>query len=528
MKIVNTMEMKEIEELAYRGGMTDQLIIENVGIRGADFIENKILKNREVGEIVVLVGRGNNGADGLAIARHLVHRGHHARAFMLFPESDCKGDLLTQLKMSKSFGVKVSETFDVEELSSYLTQAQSESLVIDAILGTGVRLPLSNFLFDVITLVNQYASITVAIDSPSGLHGDSGAISSIAIDADYTLAIGLPKIGYYIAQGPVHCGEIEVIDAGIPHELFNKGDKHLLDLPLIKSMWQKRDPFAHKNSYGHLLVIGGSEGLIGAPIMAAHSAAKVGTGLVTVATWHSQYVELSARVNPEVMTAVIPERDEKIESVLSNLDRFQAIVIGPGLGRAPKAREALLKILNFYSGPLIIDADAINAINLKEDLSLLQMRKSPTILTPHIGEFARLLDLTTNDILTSPVTYLKNFVEQTGCALVLKSSCTLIGTPLSDLYVNYYPNDGLAKGGTGDTLAGIIGGMIATAFVSEKKSRGTNEHRPVYDALSVSVGIHSLAGLLAAKKVGVRSMSASDITNHLGEIFLKLDERDTL
>ena len=523
MRVVNLKEMKKIEKTAIEQyGFEEQLIIENVGLKGADVVEDAFLKQKSYGEIVVLVGRGNNGADGLAIARHLKNRGYSIRAFRFFPEESATNELKKQQSMAKAYGVKISDVKELEQINAYFTQTQDEYLVIDAVLGTGCRLPLSSYLSDIFSVVNTYASVIIAVDIPSGIVGDTGEMSNITLNADCTLAIGLPKTGHYMAAGIRHCGEIKVLDVGFPQKLMEGGEKHLLTPDSLMNLFVERDKFAHKKNFGHALVIGGSQGLTGALLMASTAALKTGTGLVTAVTWKESYVDLTSRIMPEIMTGLIPTKDDDVESILRYLQKYDAIVLGPGLGQGETARQVVLSVLNNYSGPIVVDADAINVLSLKKDKDVFARRKGLTILTPHMMEFVRFIDASMEDVLMRPMDFLKNLIDQTNSCIILKGPCTYLGFPDGQIFINYYPNDGMASGGTGDVLAGILGGLLAQNFPEKKQSGHFAENSAYYRGLCLGLMAHTLAGKHAAKNLGVRAMTAGSLIDHLSHAFLEM------
>lgn len=526
MRIVDIQEMKQIEMESFEKFHFDEtLIIENVGIKSADFIHNHVIGEDSFSEIVALIGPGNNGSDALAIARHLKNLGHVVRAFDLFPGEKKGSEIEKQMRLAQSFGVKISKITDVEQLESYFMQTQSSYLVIDGILGTGVRLPLSNYLFDIINVVNQRSSITVAVDIPTGITGDHGMKSGNAIEAQYTLAIGFPKLGHFTGVGPQFCGEIITIDAGFPGDFQSKGDKFLLTEDGVVNVYQSRDKFAHKNSFGHCLVVGGSKGLTGALMMAGRAALKVGTGLVTTSTWEENYYELSTRSVPEVMTGVIPVEEEGEEEIIRKFGRYDSMVIGPGLGRSQQSRTTVLKALLHFQGPMVVDADALRVATLSELKEVIVPRRAATVLTPHAGEFAHLLGVSIQEVLDRPVEYLKKAVDELNCCVVLKGPVTLIAFPNGELAINYFPNDGMASGGSGDVLAGIIGGLLAQTADDPKESGLFAKKGKNYESILLAVMAHTLAGKNAAQKEGVRAMTAVSIIEHLKDAFFELDQQ---
>lgn len=526
MRIVNTKEMKELETLAEQEfGLTERLIIENVGLHGAEFLFEKYLNDTHYGELVFFIGKGNNGADGLAIARHLRRFGYAVRAFLLFPKEELSQELTHQLLMAEAYGVKISKVKTHEEIEGYFSQTQSEYFVVDAIFGTGVRLPLANLIFNVIRSIEKFSTITVSVDIPTGVCGDTGRMEGNAISADTTLSIGIPKIGYYIGDGPEHTGSLKVIDAGFPNELLKVGNKTLLTSSFVAHLARKRDQFAHKNVFGHTVLIGGSTGLTGALVLASNAALRVGSGLITSITWQKNYSELVAQKLPEIITGYIPEDDEVLKNRLDYLERANALVIGPGLGRKDESRAAVLKVLENYSGPIVIDADAINVLSLKDDKELLNGRKAPTIFTPHLGEFSRFMGADKNKAQEDILSYLKSFIEETNCSVVLKGACSYVGFPNNKLFINYKPNSGMATGGSGDVLAGLIGGLFAQIPYDPETSDPLSELEKFYSATCLGVVLHSKAGEFAANHLGERAMVASSITDYLTEAFFEIDKK---
>ncbi len=290
MRIVSAQEMRKIEDRAFNEfGINERLIIENVGIRGADLLYEKYFKNKSWGEVIVLVGPGNNGADGLAIARHLRRYSFPVRAFLFFPPEECNEELKFQVRLAKNYGVKMNEIKSCDHLASYFTQGLSEFFVIDAIFGTGVRFPLSNFILDVIGLTNQYATKCISVDVPSGVDSDTGDVGPTAIKAHLTLAVALPKIGHYAGMGAEYRGQLEILEVGFPAVTLKGGPVSLLSLESARNMNRRRDKYAHKGLFGHVLIIGGSPGMTGALILASTAALKSGAGLVTAATWDQNY-----------------------------------------------------------------------------------------------------------------------------------------------------------------------------------------------------------------------------------------------
>lgn len=526
MRIVTHAEMTELERIAQtKYHFPEKLIIENVAQLSASAIVNKLGPEIKMGELIFLIGKGFNGGTGLAIARHLSSMGHESMAFLLFDEKDCSQEVKDQLRIAKAYGVRTASIDEIASLEGYFQQNSSPKIIVDAIFGTGVRLPLSQFLYDVINLVNQEKAYTISLDMPTGVAGDSGLIQGNAISADLTLAVGLPKLGYYQADGARLVGEVEVIPSGLPKQVISQnGDKFLIDKDLKDELPPARNKFGDKKLFGHTLVIGGSHGLTGALVMCSSAALKVGAGLVTASTWEPQYHEFISRLIPEVMTGFVPNDQAKWGKLIKDLTKYDSIVIGPGLGRSLRSRALVLEILNNFSGPVVLDADAINVLSIKDDAEVFRVRNAPTLLTPHFGEFARFANLSLEDVQKEPFFHLKEVIERINCSVILKGPCTYLGFPNGKTFFNFSPNDGMATGGVGDVLAGILGGLIGQEANLKKRDSLYNIYENLNRTILMGVLIHTWSGKFAADKLGVRPMSATSLIEAFPEAFKALDE----
>ena len=527
MRIVTQAEMKELEKVAQtKYHFPEKLIIENVALLGAKAIVDKLGPEIHMGELIFMIGKGFNGGTGLAIARHLASMGLEPMAFLLFEEKDCSQEVKDQLKIAKSYGVRTATIDEVASLESYFQQNSEPKIIIDAIFGTGVRLPLSHFLYEVINLINQEKAYTISLDIPTGVEGDTGHIQGNAIQADLTLAVGLPKLGYFQADGARLVGEVEVIPSGLPKQIIEQnGDKFLIDKDLKNDLPpQRSNKFGDKKLFGHTLVIGGSHGLTGALVMSSTAALKVGAGLVTASTWEPQYQEFISRLIPEVMTGFVPLDQAKWGKLIKDLNKYDSIVIGPGLARSLRSRALVLEILNNFSGPVVLDADAINVLNIKDDAEVFRMRNAPTLMTPHFGEFSRFTGIPLEEVQKEPYFHLKETIERINCSVILKGPCTYLGFPNGKTFFNFSPNDGMATGGVGDVLAGILGGLIGQEANLKKRDSLYNIYENLNRTILLGVLIHTWAGKFAAEKVGVRPMSATSLIEAFPEAFKALDE----
>ena len=525
MRIVTQLEMKKIEEAAgSKYQFNEHLIVEHVGVLGAQIVEERIVALGAEVDVIVLIGKGNNGADGLAMARNLARPERTVRAFVLFDEKELSPENRTQLTMARGYGVKVDFLHDMDGVETFFAQNALPKFVIDAIFGTGVRLPLSNFIHEVIHFINQNANYTVSIDVPSGIDGDTGLIQGNAIKADLTLTVGFPKVGHFTADGAVLSGDVSVLEVGFPPILVHEGgDKFLLTRENVPYN-NTRSKFGDKKIFGHTLVIGGSHGFSGAPIMASRASLRAGSGLVTLCTWENQYQETAARLGPEIMTGFVPNDQTKWGKLLQGLDKYDSLVIGPGLGKSARARRLVLEILNNFAGPLVLDADAINALSLKHDSQVFTIRHAPTIMTPHFGEFARFCDLSVEAVQRNPVGLLKDAIERINCAVLLKGPCTFAGLADGRTYFNFSPNDGMATGGVGDVLAGILGGLLAQdPELKRKRDSLSQRYGHTHNSALLALYVHTLAGRIASEKFGVRAMTALSLIDTMSEAFAQLD-----
>lgn len=526
MRIVTPNEMQVIEQKTFdEFKINETQIIENVGLEAAFWFKEKFLKNPEkVIPFVFLLGKGNNGADGLAIARHLMNKFPEqvqVIAFSLYPLTETSVEFKKQLATAEAFGLRVAQIQSVDDISAYLFHVIGEPVIVDALFGSGIRLPLANNVYDVIRFVNENAKIVVSIDIATGVEGESGKTAGSAIFATYTLSIGAAKLGCFIADGVSHSGEIHLIEAGFPQKLFLEGDKfHIDHKPFIQDFLY-RSKYAHKNANGHTLVIGGSTGLTGALILASQAALKVGSGLVTAATWENNHLEYLVRQIPEIMSTIIPNDDSSWSALADKISRYDAIVIGPGLSLDDRVKTLLRIILTKYKGPLVIDADAIKKLDYFEDANLISNRYAPTIITPHLGEFADLLKKPKEQIYKDCIANLREVVHKTGSIVVLKGPCTTIALPNGKIFFNFSPNEAMATGGTGDVLAGIIGGLLAQVYAKNRGNTDTVIIGPdIADQIVLmAVAIHTEAGKIAKKNFGARSMNASHLMDHFTAAF---------
>lgn len=511
MRIVTSQEMRLIDEKAIHDfGIPSIVLMENAGARSAELIADRYEELGYESEILVFAGKGKNGGDALVVARHLISMGKKIRLFLLHDADSymevarCNLDILLKEKVRPVFMENISP------LEEFLSSGPGPYLAVDGLLGIGFKGPLAGLYADVVDCINNGVDYCVSLDVPTGVDGTTGAVVGQCVHSDLTLAFGFAKLGHYIAPGALHRGELQVIDISLPPKFRKEGSVFAIYEETVAPLLQRRDRYGHKNSFGHCLLIGGSQGQLGAISMASRAALRMGTGLVSAATWPECWETLMGKIADEIMTMAIETEAKKLQAQRQRFqEEYSSVVLGPGLDTGERAERLLQEMVLYYHGPLVIDADGINLLADVRLRDLLLRRTGPTVLTPHIGEMARMMGAEKDDVLQDPMGFVRRAVEATNAIVLLKGATTFIGVGENQIYLNDYPNDGMATAGSGDVLAGMIGGLLGQGMKAE-------------EAVSLAVFLHSLSGDFAAHKLGHRAMSASDIINNIGESFLHL------
>jgi hydroxyethylthiazole kinase-like uncharacterized protein yjeF len=491
----------------------DRIAIEDFDILGYTLMHRAALfsyqklkeKWPEANSITVICGGGNNAGDGYVLAGLAKEDGKKVSVFHLSEPSTLKGDAATAYKYLQASGI---------ESIKYVGQDISKSdVIVDALFGTGLSRDVEGEYYNVIDTINSSSVPVMAIDIPSGLNADNGNIMNIAIHAQLTATfIGLKK-GMFTNDGLQCSGEIKFNDLDVPQEVYSKLDTgsetiqktiQRLELDDLKPILKPRQKNAHKGQFGHVLVVGGDEGYLGAARMAAEAAARVGAGLVSIATRKSHASLLSA-VRPEIMSHGV----ETVEELLPLIQKANVIAIGPGLGQSEWAKSLLARVLE-SNLPLVIDADALNLLanDFDDELSgefSEQDQFSPNwVITPHPGEAARLLNTDSKTIQADRFKAANSLHEKIPGPVILKGSGSLIADNEGNLFISDKGNPGMSSGGMGDVLSGVIAGLIAQGI-------------DVNNATKLGVCIHANAGDLAAK-AGERGLMAMDLMPHLRNI----------
>ena len=481
-------------------------LMENAGTAVAKFVIGKFRKLRRV---TVICGKGNNGGDGFVAARKFGDNGIRATVVLLADPAAVTGDAKVMLEKMQFQPIVVQSAEELE--SNAMTEALKADVIIDAILGTGFRPPVTGLYAGAIALVNRSRKPVIAVDIPSGADADAfTAEDSLRARADHIVTFTAPRIAHAFA--PLAKGETFVAPIGSPDEAIDSQlDLHIITPREFAPLISGRDVESHKGTYGHALVIGGSIGKAGAAAMAGISALRSGAGLVTIATPRS-VLSTVAGFAPEIMTESLSETDGGSISPRSLtheiigriLDGKDVVALGPGIGRHPSTVEFIHSFMIETDVPLIIDADGLNAFEGSARKLLGSSR--PLVLTPHPGEMSRLTGLSIRDIQADRVGVARKFSTKHQCVLVLKGHRTLVALPAGAVWVNVTGNAGMATGGSGDVLSGMIAGMMA-------------QTRDVASAVMAAVYLHGLAGDVAKEKMGEASLIAGDIIASLPEAF---------
>ena len=505
--MVSAAEMRDLDRRAVAEcGIPSLLLMENAGAETVREIQVAFPGESHT-RVVVLCGRGNNGGDGFVVARRLAGRGASVRTFLLARPDAVQGDARVNLEILEKLGAPPVEIASAGDLPALGDAIRSAGLVVDALLGTGSRGPAQGLLAEVIALVNRAGKPVVAVDLPSGLGADLPEPQGPAIRAALTVTFALPKVSLLLYPAAGYAGTVRVVDIGIPERLGGDGPPAvgLLERADVASAFPARDPSAHKGNFGHVLVVAGSVGKTGAAALAALAAQRTGAGLVTLAVPASLNAILEVKLT-EVMTEPLPETEAQTIGLdaLEPLTRLahgkSAVAIGPGLGTHPATQRLVRALVARLHLPMVVDADGLNALAGEPDS--LQRAGGPLVLTPHPGECARLLDLPRAEVLSDRIRLARETATRFHLTLVLKMARTLVADPVGRLAIVPTGNPGMATGGTGDVLTGVIAGLIAQGIAPPESARA-------------GAYLHGLAGDLAAECVGQEAMLAGDLLGSL-------------
>jgi NAD(P)H-hydrate epimerase len=495
--------------------MMDRRAIDEFGVSGVTLMENAgrgcaeaIIAEYGAGKgerAVIVAGKGNNGGDGYVIARLLRERGWQVVTFVLARRDEIVGDARINLDLLPDGAVVFCP--EQGELDRYATVFQEATVVVDALLGTGLKTEVKDSYADAICLINAAGKPVVAVDIPSGIDAGNGNILGCAVRADLTVTFAVPKLGHVLLPGVECVGRLHVVDIGIPPDAVAAADScEFLDVAAIKPLLHERDRSAHKGDFGHCLIVAGSTGKTGAAAMAANSAVRSGAGLVTLAVPASLNAILEAKTT-EAMTLPLPDRGEGYVSgdarsvIAEALTGKDAIALGPGMSRQPETALLVRELVEEADLPLVVDADGLNA--LSEDMSAVLRKKSMAVVfTPHPGEMARLAGTTTALVENDRIGTAREFAARYNVYLVLKGAQTVIAAPDGRIAINGSGNPGMASGGMGDVLTGVLVSLLGQGY-------------DPFSACKLGVFLHGFAADLVAADKGEIGICATDVQEGL-------------
>lgn len=496
MKLVTSDQMRTLEKIAIEEyAIPGIILMENAAIRFCDELEKHInLQNKN---ICIFCGKGNNGGDGFAIARHLVNGGYCVSCITSFDINNAK-NLLTDdayINFSTVQKMGISICNNTEDINKY-------DVIIDALLGTGISGCPREAETNLIEQINKSNAFVVSVDIPSGANASNGEVLGACVCADMTITFCFAKVGHFLYPAKEHVGKLSVVPISVPNNVLCDFESGINTLSgEIFDFLPKRHDNSHKGTFGKVLAVCGSIGMSGAAMLSVSAVLKSGAGMVTAAT-SDDVIKNIVLNTPEAMTLSLDtERYEK--NLLSALEKNDVLLLGCGMGRREKAKEITGLLAISSEKPMIIDADGIN--NLSVNINILNRKKAPLILTPHTVEFSRLTGYDPKYIEENRYNLALEFAKKYDVILVLKGADTIVASPDGAVYISPISNSGLATAGSGDVLSGIIAGFLAQGA------------KPYY-AAACGVYTHSLAGEFAKKELGERSMTANDIIANIPKV----------
>lgn len=510
MKALSAQQSRELEQKACQQGASLLELMEQAGAAVARFFKKKYELSQK--RVVILCGRGNNGGDGFVAARYLAETEAKISVLLVdgMPTTENARKMYNRLYEQPSIQV-LSYDDDPKRAHSLVAAAD---FIIDAIFGVGFHGKIASYMEPLFEQVSTASGTVVAVDIPSGLICDTGMTEGKCMQADYTVSFSTLKCAHVLNSGKRFCGEVIVAPIGIDIHLVKQQEAALriIEPEDVLQTIRKRDPESNKGSFGRLLCLCGSEGMAGAASMSVSAALRCGAGLVDAAVPREIYPLVASKAQEAIYTLLdlLPEKDGYTESALKLLEnrykKCSAILIGCGLGVADYTIELVRNMISNSQVPIVLDADGINSI--VEHIDILRSAKAPLVLTPHPGEMARLLNVSVDKVQQNRLEFARQFATEYSITLVLKGAGTVIADPNGNLWLNETGNAGMAKGGSGDVLAGMIASFVAQGIDCTK-------------AAAVGVYLHGLAGDRCAAQFSQTAMLPTDIITELPKLFLE-------
>ncbi|MGB9720182.1 MAG: NAD(P)H-hydrate dehydratase [bacterium] len=514
MRLVNNKEMQKIDKWSQNSlKIRGTVLMENAG-RGCVEVLSKYFDLRQL-DVLIVCGKGNNGGDGFVIARHLKNNGSNVKVILLGRGDELKGDALQNYEILKKSQFEIVEVNSVNRLKKFFEQ-NNPDCIIDAIFGTGFKGEPQGIFSEAIKLINETDAFVLSVDIPSGINGDTGRFEKNCVIADATAVMCLPKRGNYLFPGRAFCGDIYLIDIGVPYDLIDKGFPRIVEFDEIYRILPWRDPAGNKGTFGQVLIIAGARGFSGAAAMASISCLRTGAGFVRLAAPEGIMDSLEAKLL-EVVKVPLKQTPEQtismraMDTVISLLDKSDAVIIGPGITTQVETARFVLNLLPKIGVPLVIDADALNI--LSQNSGIFKKIRTDFILTPHPGELSRLTKLPIQKINEDRIDVALKYAKEFGGIMVLKGAPTIIASPDEKIYLNPTGNSGLATAGSGDVLVGMIGGLLAQGLA------------PLSSAVG-GVFLHGLAADLFVKDHNEYSLIAGDLIDYIPKTLNHIINRD--
>lgn len=509
MRLITSEEMRSVDRHAIgQIGIPSLVLMENAGVKVLFTLE-KILEGLKGKRFTIVCGKGNNGGDGLVVARHLINSGVAVHVFLTSEPDKLSDDCKANYLILKEMGYEFPVIKDLDGINKLRIAMEFSECVIDAVFGTGISGNITGFTADIIRAMNDSMAKKISIDLPSGVCGTTGKVSDPTFEAEITITLALPKVGLFLFPGRDFVGEIWIADIGIPKASldFVPASYRLITTEMVNSYLPIRSDNLHKGNTGHLLLLAGSKEYRGAGVLSAYGALRSGVGIVTLGLPENLDGKLIGEIPSEIITKYFTS-DKGYFDIAENefeaqLDKYAALVAGPGWGQGDALKRTLNGLLKCWSKPLVLDADALNCIDKSVKL---EDCDSDIIITPHIGEMSRLTGLPKDEIKEDMAGVANDFAEKHRCVVVLKSSVTVIAAPGAEVFICSRPNSGLAKGGSGDLLSGLIGGLLAIGC------------KPIIAAVA-GVFIHSEAGELAREELGADAMTISEVVSFIPKAY---------
>ncbi|APR99506.1 bifunctional ADP-dependent NAD(P)H-hydrate dehydratase/NAD(P)H-hydrate epimerase [Pajaroellobacter abortibovis] len=498
-------------------GIPGNLLMENAGRGAAEFIQTELLPGCTGVQVVMVIGSGNNGGDGLVVARHLLCSGVHVRVFAIGERARRSKELLEQCAIWLSLGGKIHEIDEEDGILELEKALENADVVVDALFGIGLSRPIAGRSSQVIRAINCARGVRVSLDLPSGLDGDQGDVLGDAVCADWTLTFGCLKLGLLTSSGAVRAGQVRLLSLGVPQPPpFLRVGAYLPEPSDICAQLSPRSLNVYKGRAGRVVIVGGSEGKVGAVLLAARAALRSGAGTVTIASWPEVVGAVEGKL-PEAMTFSL-KRDRLVDQVDEIIEGKRVVVIGPGFGFDEGSKRVFFHISTSFKGLCVVDADAITLLSHAYEQYVDQSIAGPRIFTPHSGEAARLLKASGNAAFASSTQVeadryaaIRELIAATRGVVILKGLYSLIGEWGRPLVVNPTGNPLLATPGSGDVLTGVLAALGCAL--------------PPFEAAYCATYLHGLAGDCAIDRFGDRGLLASEVADYIPSVISQLCSR---